>query len=159
MGSAAGQPVIGGMPTPNLTLGNQSNDKPASMAKTRGDNWASRNTNQTLTQVERPIRIKCDSDHLTLLPDRGTRRGLKVVELAPRTEESVDALVDAVWKRVDTWGTPGEASVWQPALVFEVAPGGEKRFADLKTLLSKSGLRVKGKTAAVAQYPRTRTPH
>lgn len=158
-GSQQQQASASGMPAlPNLTLGQQ----PKSIAEETGEqNWANPAANHYSFPVTRPIKVVCDADHLTVLPEGRTRRGYKVIELNEQTEDGVRELVESVWDRVETWGAAGRGMYWRPELLMEVEPGGERRYAELKSLLADSGLDVRGRRrrAPVIQYPRTRTPN
>jgi hypothetical protein len=124
---------------PNVTLGTP----PDSMADSRGRNWANKQANEDYSkEAIVPIRLVCDADHLSLMPERGSGREIRVIQLHEQTSDSVDELVNAVWDRVDSWGTAGRGSYWRPKLVVEVEKGGEQRFADLKLLLKDSGFDV-----------------
>jgi hypothetical protein len=68
------------------------------------------------------------------------------IEIGPRTEDSIDAFVSAVWERIDSWGIAGKGMYWQPVLNVRVAPGAEGRFTDLNVLLENSGLEVARKS-------------
>lgn len=153
--TAAGMPA---MPMPNFMFGK----KPKSIAEQRGEqNWANPAANHYSSPLTRPIKVVCDADHLTVLPEGRARRGYKVIELNDQTDDGVRDLVESVWDRVETWGAAGQGMYWRPELLMEVEPGGEQRYAELKALLSDSGLDVRGRRrrAPVVQYPRTRTPN
>jgi len=76
------------------------------------------------------------------------RRGLaaaKEISLGPTTEESIEQFVSSVWEVMETWGIAGRGMHWRPVLNVRVDAEAEGRFADLKTLLDKSGLDVRRK--------------
>jgi hypothetical protein len=153
-GGAAGQQgaqsAQGGMPMPMLNLAQPS------VAEQRGQkNWANPDASTTSMPIERPIRMVCDSEHLTLLPEDGALRGMKVIRLGPRTDASVDELVGAVWDRIDSWGGVGHGMYWRPKLQMIVEPGGQRRYMELQALLADSGFDVHGKprTKEVAKSP------
>ena len=136
---------------PMINMGQSgSQSSPQSVAAQRGQkNWANPDAGTTSMAIERPIRMVCDSEHLTLLPETGGLRGMKVIRLGPRTETSVDDLVSAVWDRIDSWGVAGHGMYWRPRLQMIVEPGGQRRYTELQALLADSGFDVHGK-------PRTR---
>ena len=162
--SSFAQPQQGGMPMPipmpNMTLGQNSQQK--SIAEQRGEkNWANPAANRAASPVTRPIKIVCDADHLTMLPEGRSRRGYKVIELGENNEENMRELVTSVWDRIDSWGVAGQGNYWRPELIMEVEPGAEARFNELKALMADSGLDVRGRPRATAavRYPRTKTPN
>jgi hypothetical protein len=114
----------------------------ASLAKTRGKSWGLPESTRSATPITRPIRIRCQGDRLEIVAERGLRGG-KVIALGPRTEDSVDEFVAAVWEYMTGWGIAGNGMYWRPILNVEVAPDGVDRFADLQTLLMDSGLQVR----------------
>lgn len=153
------QPGAAGVPgIPNLTFGQQ----PQSIADQRGErNWANPAANHFSFPVTRPIKVVCDVEHLTMLPEGRSRRGYKVIELNSSAEDGVHELVDSVWDRVETWGAAGQGMYWRPELLMEIEPGGERRFAQLQALLADSGLDVRGRPrrSPTIKYPRTKTPN
>ena len=54
----------------------------------------------------------------------------------------MDELVSAVRELMDEWGTAGRDMYWRPQLSVTVTPGGEVRYAELRTLLQGSGLTI-----------------
>jgi hypothetical protein len=145
--SMMSSPQMGGMPSPNLNFGpqNQQQSMPDSVAKKRGErNWANPDAATSSIPLQRSIRVVCDADHLTLLPEGRGRQGMRVVPLKKSTDEAVDDLVTAVWDRIDSWGTAGRGMYWRPTLIMEVEPGGQHRYAELKSLMADSGFDVHG---------------
>jgi hypothetical protein len=138
-----------GMPSiPNLNFGQQdpqASHKNAGKNRRREKNWANPDASTTNLPIQRPIRIVCDADHLTLLPEGRGKQGMRVIQLKPDTSASVDELVDAVWDRRDSWGSPGKNMYWRPTLVMQVEPGGQRRYTELKDLLANSGFDVHAK--------------
>jgi hypothetical protein len=145
------QSMQGGMPSPNLNFAQQDQQASSSSKhhKQREKNWANPDAGTTNVPIQRPIRIVCDADHLTLLPEGRGRQGMRVIQLRPQTSESLDDLVSTVWDRIDSWGTAGRNMYWRPTLVMEVEPGGERRYAELQAMLANSGFDVHAR-------PRTR---
>jgi hypothetical protein len=150
--------MVGVPGIPNMSLGQQQQ----SIASKRGEkNWANPAANRSSFPVTRPVKIVCDADHLTLLPEGRSRRGFKVIEFGEHSEDAVQELATAVWDRIDTWGAAGQGMYWRPELIMEVEPGGEQRFKELKALLADSGLDVRGRPrqGPAIKYPRTKTPN
>lgn len=160
-GQSGAQSAAGGMPMPVLNMGQSGQaGQQQSIAAQRGQrNWANPDAGTTSMAVERPIRMVCDSEHLTLLPETGGLRGMKVIRLGPRTEASVEDLVSAVWDRIDSWGVAGHGMYWRPKLQMIVEPGGQRRYTELQALLADSGFDVHGKprTRETVQAPQTKT--
>jgi len=121
----------------------QQNSMP-NLAELRGRNWALPNAADQSIGVTRPIRVACSADQLVILPESrtGTR---KTVALHGSTDSAVDEFVSAIWKHVEGWGIAGAGMYWKPVLRVEVAPGGEQRFQQLRQLLDRSGIDVRGK--------------
>ena len=114
------------------------------MANRRGEDWALRDGGHGAIGLTRPIRVECYADHLVIISDRGPARN-KVVTFGPHTGKSIDALVSAVWEQIEGWGMAGRGMYWRPLLQVSVAPGGQRRFDDLESLLAGSGLTVQKK--------------
>jgi hypothetical protein len=130
--------------------------KPQSIAHHRGKNWANKSADdERATEAIVPIKMICDSDHLSLVPERGSGQEMRVIKFDERTADSVNELVDAVWDQVDSWGTPGRGNYWRPKLVLVVEPGGEQRFDDLKALLKESGFDIEGRPRTPQKPKRT----
>ncbi len=155
-----GRPLLPGEwePTPESPPGSpdvERNDDPpdkncggcsmtTSLTAKRGKGWGLRDAARGSVGIRRPIRIECHADRLVVFSDRGPRDN-KVVPLGSRVESSVDTLISAVWEQMETWGIAGRSMYWRPVLKVSVGPGGERRFAELATLLEGSGLLVERK--------------
>jgi hypothetical protein len=120
-------------------LGKHSKPKP--LASKRGDDWALREAGRGAVGVTRPMFVECYTDRLVVVSDRGPG-GNKVVPLGPRTAQSVDLFISAVWDQIGAWGMAGRGMYWRPVLQVRVAPGAEQRFSELSALLEGSGLTV-----------------
>ena len=118
--------------------------RPKPLANRRGEDWALRDGAHGSVGITRPIRVECYADRLAVISDRGPA-GNKVVALGPRTATSIDAFVSAIWEQMEAWGMAGRGMYWRPVLQVFVAPGAERRFADLEALLAGSGLTVQRK--------------
>lgn len=115
-----------------------------SLAKHRGQDWGLPDAAGGSVPISRPIRIQCHHDRLVIVPEKGLGRE-KSVPLRPRTEESIDEFVSAIWDQMQSWGIAGNGMYWRPVLNVYVAPDAERRYAELDTLLDGSGLNVERK--------------
>jgi hypothetical protein len=115
------------------------------MTELRGRNWALPHAARGATGAIRPIRVVCTAQQLTIIPRQGSGEALKTVPLRGSTIEALDEFVSALWQHIEEWGAAGTGMYWKPALHVEVAPGGEKRFEQLKYLLDGSGIEVRQK--------------
>ena len=111
------------------------------LAEVRGKNWALPEAANGSVGITRPIRVHCYPDRLELA-SKTSRESPLVVALSDRTEDTVDTFISAVWDQMKSWGIAGRGMYWQPILNVQVAPGAERRFADLKRLLDRSGMEV-----------------
>ncbi len=97
--------------------------------------------------IVRTIRVQCYSDRLVLLPPStgGATEmfGFSDGDLDRATLE----LATAVRDRIDRWGASLPGGRWQPRLEVQVAPGGESRFHQLRSLMSGSGVEVTGRAS------------
>jgi hypothetical protein len=50
--------------------------------------------------------------------------------------------VAAAWEHMETWGTAGRNAYWKPEIFVQIAPGGERRFEELKALMANSGFEI-----------------
>lgn len=166
-GGGAGGGMTGGPQLPlNMSMGGQqaggssqaSGSQGAggggSLAGVRGSDWASFATSQRYIPLTRPIQLECAADELRLLDDAGRRVVVRIPVFA-QTVDSVDALVAAVRRRVDSWGIAGDRLYWKPELILSETPDGGGRRADLQQLLAGSGLntRLKQRTDEVERLP------
>jgi hypothetical protein len=115
------------------------------MAELRGRNWALPHAARGATGATRPIRIICTAHQLTIVPRPDSGEVLKTVALRGSTIDALDEFVSALWQHIEEWGPAGTGMYWKPVLHVEVAPGGAKRFEQLKHLLDGSGIQVQQK--------------
>ena len=80
------------------------------------------------TPVSRTIHIECRGDCLILKPDFGNPQP-RVIPFGPRTADSVDKLVAAVWDYTKGWGIAGRQMYWKPRLELELGLSGEGRYS------------------------------
>ncbi len=114
-------------------------------AQKRGKNWALPNRGRDAVPVSRPVRAICRADQVIVLLDPQQQK-TKIVPMPGATADSLDALVSALWRHMDTWGIAGAGMYWRPILVLQPAPGGEQRAEDLRRLLDGSGIVVEQDT-------------
>lgn len=115
-------------------------------AASRGSDWGLRDAANGATPYTRPIAVQCFPDRLVVVPERATDQAPVVISLEGPTRAGIDPFVQAIWKRMDSWGLAGARAYWKPVLKVEVAPGAEGRFADMQRLLDDSGLVIERKT-------------
>ncbi len=127
--------------------GDPANEKPQSLAQTRGKNWALPDATRDAVPVTRPILLRCEPDRLIVF---GQPQGQveQIVEFGARTEASMDQLIAAIWEHMRRWGIAGRKMYWRPVLRVEVAPGAENRFLEMQALLEDSGLDIERRTAS-----------
>jgi hypothetical protein len=124
----------GGQPG-NSKVGNPYAEQ--SLAKQRGTNWALPTQTPGATGYLRPIRVICTSDYLDVVSNSGSS---KRIPLSLQTQQSVDPLIEEIWKQIESWGISGANSFWKPQLRFTIQDGGRQRYAELRGLLDQSGL-------------------
>ncbi len=113
-----------------------------SLAQSRGDNWALPNATTDAFGITRPIRIVCDSQRLLVVPERDTGEQIQVFRHNGRVPEVIDDFVEAIRRRLRSWGIAGQGVYWKPLLQVEVMDGTEDNYEDLVALLEDSGLEV-----------------
>lgn len=135
-------------------------DAKRELAAVRGKNWAVREPTKNSVAITRPIRLQCHADRIIVVPESKVVTERDIIYLGPRTEESVDELVERIWRRMDGWGIAGRGMHWRPVLQLEVTPSGVDRAQDLKDLLDNSGLAISEKPieAPTALRPGERAP-
>ena len=143
-GSAGGGsgPAMPGLVQAGGTAGGQAggaSGASASMAQSRGKNWASLATQDRPIPLTRPIRLECSLQEFRILDDSGRRVETRI-PLPGDTAEAIDPLVAAVHRRVEGWGIAGDRMYWKPQLVLSETTDGRSRREDLERLLADSGL-------------------
>jgi len=141
MGMAAGgaPPMPGLMQSGGATAGGQASGASASIAQSRGKNWASLATQDRPIPLSRPIQIECALDEFRILDDAG-RRVQTRIPVSGDTSAAIDPLVTALHARVAGWGIAGERMYWKPQLVLSATADGHSRRDELERLLADSGL-------------------
>ncbi|HEX3997415.1 MAG TPA: hypothetical protein VHX65_02580 [Pirellulales bacterium] len=120
-----------------------------SLAEKRGRNWSLPSTAKLSTPVSRVIHVECRGDCLILKPDFGNPQP-RVIPFGPRTADSVDKLVAAVWDYTKGWGIAGRQMYWKPRLELELGLSGEGRYSELQALMANSGLEITRKDTMAA---------
>ena len=147
----------------NLTISNGSQGEAAEgqadsccqpLAGVRGSDWASFATSQRYIPLTRPIQLECSQEEIRLLDESGRRVAERIPLFGP-TVDSVDLLVEAVRRRVTSWGIAGDRLYWKPELVLTETTDGASRRQDLQQLLVGSGLdtRLRQQTDEVERLP------
>jgi hypothetical protein len=111
----------------------------SSLAKTRGDNWALPTQSPGATGYVRPIRVVCSGNELEIRSALGTEKTIAINE---NLTDSIDPLINEIWRQIESWGVSGDRSFWKPELRISVLPGGELNFQKLQGLLHDSGVDV-----------------
>lgn len=110
-----------------------------SLANSRGSNWALPAQTTGARAYVRPIRLICETDKVLILSQNNV---MATVPMRTQTIASIDPLVSEIWKTIEAWGLAGRQAYWKPELRFSVAPGAQRRFQELRSLLDDSGLLV-----------------
>ncbi|MDO7688034.1 MAG: hypothetical protein MUQ67_01640 [Pirellulales bacterium] len=132
----------------------QQSSSGGSLAGSRGSDWASFATSQRYIPLTRPIQIECAADELRLFDDSG-RRVVYRIPFTGSTDQSIDSLVLAIRRRVDSWGLAGDRLYWKPELVLTETEDGGGRREDVQVLLANSGIETRQKqdSDAVRRLP------
>lgn len=152
--ASGGQGMQGGQPSdvavatdqqgprilPQQIYGQHERSNLQSLADTHGKDWALPGASRGSLPVTRPIRLECRDDAVVLLSEWPGGPPQKTIPFGSQTATSVDALVSAIWERMETWGIAGRGLYWRPELHFETTPAGHSRLNDLRALLADSGL-------------------
>lgn len=112
---------------------------PPSIAQQRGADWALPSKSAGATPFRRRLHVMCFPDELVIVPQRGTSQRTQVIPMPNATADAVQQFVAAIWSHMETWGIAGRNAYWKPELLIQVAPGGERRFQELMSLMRNSG--------------------
>jgi hypothetical protein len=146
-------PSLPGMPqgqaggTAGSASGQGSASDSASLAGSRGSNWASLATQDRPIPLTRPIRIECSAREFRILDDASGRAEARVA-IGTETVTAIDPLVQAIHAKVARWGIAGHRMYWNPELILGATADGEGRREDLERLLADSGLQTRRRAAA-----------
>lgn len=155
--ASGGQPPPGAtsMPTPGmLQLGGEASGgtASASLARSRGSNWASLATHDHPIPLSRPIQVECTADEFRVYDD-ARKRVVARVPIKGHTATAIDPLVKVVHERVASWGLAGDRMYWKPQLLLSETPDGQIRRAELERLLADSGIETLRGHSIVAPLP------
>jgi len=144
---AMGQPANPADPTnagarPSLQIAPQ-----ASIAESRGSDWAVQNATRNAIPVRRTIQVVVRQNQLALLPSRHATQGAEatgtVISLDQSLNQISDEFVAALKTRIDEWGLAGNGLYWRPVLELHVGPDAAKTAALLNHLLKDSGVELR----------------
>ena len=91
----------------------------------------------------RPIRVFCSNEEISIVGTGPSSDRIRIPWADDRVF-SVDSMIDAIWKMIESWGVTGANGYWVPELRFTVAEGAEGRMKELLLLLEGSGLALEG---------------
>jgi hypothetical protein len=129
-------------PAVNVHPGEGSSPVANSLADARGRDWALKDKTADAVGITRPLRVVCDPESLVLLPERGTDQKPLLLVHHGRVQDKIDALVDAVRRRIESWGIAGQNAYWKPTLQVAIREGAVGTYAQLTTLLRDSGIEI-----------------
>jgi hypothetical protein len=128
-------------------------------SRNRGKDWAIRDATPANVAIRRTVQVVVRPDQLAILPDtvhadRVTDEPAgKLVPINERHAIPVEKFVSELWNHMEQWGIAGNGLYWKPVLVLNVAPGGERRAAELTQLLRNSGVDVRTSDTAQRTDP------
>lgn len=143
-------------PSASLSARKKEKENAEAVAKRKGRNWAWSAGPARDTAVVRTIRVVCYEDRWLVLPEAGSKSSPDTVMLDVALQASAEELAKVIAARVDRWGFAMSSGYWKPVLEVEVAPGGERRFEQLRRLLDGSGLEIQPKAATALPRPSTK---
>jgi hypothetical protein len=129
----------GNLPAGSVSAADVSHLSP--MAAHRGENWALPQRTEGATAYRRPIRVECRPDKFVIhdtdptLPNRS-------VEASTTSDETVDALVNEIWKQIKNWGMAESGGYWKPVLRLVSPADSGIRAAELQRKLEGSGIEI-----------------
>ena len=134
-------------------------------ARNRGKDWAIRDATPSNVAIRRTVQVVVRAEQIAILPDR-VQTGRVVQDPVGKTLSvnaartiPVETFVSGLWEHMEQWGIAGNGLYWKPILVLNVAPGGERRAAELTQLLRNSGVEVRASdTAQRTDQPSHATP-
>ena len=137
-------------PRPSLQIAPQ-----ASIAESRGSDWAVQKAMRSAIPVRRTIRVVVRQNQLALLPSRHAADGAEATGTAISLDQSLDRISDefvaALKTRIDEWGLAGNGLYWRPVLELYVGPDAGETAARLNHLLRDSGVEVRLPETAQSQ--------
>jgi len=114
----------------------------SSLSQNRGSNWAVRGSSQDAVGIQRPIYIVCNQETIALIPERGTTQEFETFRHHRNVHSVVDAFVDSVQSRLESWGIAGQGIYWKPVLQVRVDANSDLIYQQLRQLLNDSGIEV-----------------
>ena len=111
------------------------------MSKARGQDWALPTRTPGATAYRRPIRIVCSKSHY-LVYSGAANQPPTSINITPTAENSVEQLVNNIWKLIESWGMAEVGGYWKPVLRLSATPDGVHRAKQLATLLEGSGIEI-----------------
>jgi hypothetical protein len=154
-GAAASASVsAGGTGQPSSAAGGSAGASPslvmapkASIAESRGSDWAVQKTMRNAIPVRRTIHVVVRRNQMALLPSRHASEGLEasgtVISLDQPLDRISDEFITALKTRVDEWGLAGNGLYWRPVLELHVGPDADQTAMRLNHLLKDSGVEVR----------------
>jgi hypothetical protein len=114
----------------------------SSLAQTHGPNWALPNAADGAIGITRPVLVTCAPAELIVHPEAGAAERPRRIPFDGPTQTAIQPFVSVLWERIESWGIAGPGVYWKPILKVTVAPGGDARFAEMRSLLDDSGLEI-----------------
>ncbi|MEX2170996.1 MAG: hypothetical protein WD851_16880 [Pirellulales bacterium] len=134
-------------------------------ARNRGKDWAIRDATPSNVAIRRTVQVVVRAEQIAILPDRVQTGPVvqdpvgKMLSVNAARTIPVETFVSGLWEHMEQWGIAGNGLYWKPILVLNVAPGGERRAAELTQLLRNSGVEVRASdTAQRTDQPSHATP-
>jgi hypothetical protein len=119
----------------------------ASIAESRGSNWAVEQATRTAIPVRRPIQVVVRENQVALLPSRHAAQGVEATGTVISLDQSLDRIseefISALKARVDEWGLAGNGLYWRPVLELHVGPEALETAHRVNHLLRDSGVEVR----------------
>lgn len=138
-GAEAGDQISNAMQKPDVVVKGLNNS--GSLSEDRGADWAVPAKSKGSTAYRRPVRVYFSNESMIVESDSSSNRRLEI-PFDDNVVQAIDRLVEAVWKRIDSWGVAGVDAYWKPNLDVVVLPGGQQRFGQIESLLQNSGLEL-----------------
>ncbi len=144
-GSPAGSARSGGTAASNGGS-SSSGGASASIADSRGQNWAVESGGRGSVPIRRTIQVVVRKDQLALLPSRHAIEGEaatgQVILLNQSQGQISDQLVAALRTRIEDWGLAGDGLYWRPSLKISVGPDAQQTAKQIMRLLKNSGVEL-----------------
>ena len=124
-----------------------SSNQQATIAQSRGKNWAVNSGGIGAVPIRRPIQVVLRRDRLALLPSRhamgGTAASGRGISLNQPVEQISDEFVAALRERIGEWGLAGNGLFWRPVLEMKVGPDAQRTASNVMRLLKDSGVEIR----------------